>query len=96
MKTITIETARSVGEDFNGEWLEAEDFKPSEREFRTMLKSDLAEAGINPRRSREFKFKPRSVQFVEFDSGNVGHASAYYAARFTGPDELVKKILENL
>lgn len=52
----------------------------------------MTEAGVKPWRSRLFRLKPDSVEFVEFDSGNVSHAAAYYKAEFTGPAADVDKM----
>lgn len=34
-----------------------------------------------------------NVSFIEFDSGNVGHASAYFNADLIGPRELLEKFV---
>lgn len=92
MRKYYVETVRSVA-DFreptdDGKWEAAREFVPPENEFRSALKDDLGERGIYPKRSREFKLIEVDG-FVEFDSGNIGHAGAIYGATFEGPDGLV-------
>lgn len=97
-KTIRLECVRVVEEfffeDIDNAFLDAAEWVPSERFMRSDLKEWLREAKINPDRSREFKVQFK--EFVEFDSGNIGHAGAYYAYDATGPDRLVDKLREGL
>ena len=91
---ITIEVTRSVREDFRSDFEEATRHLPSERSFRSELKYSLAESGISDRRSRDFRFLPRSATFLEFDSTDAAQALAYYQCEFEGPVELIERLTD--
>lgn len=64
-----------------GNWIPPEKFLKGE------LKVDLKLYGLSPRLSSRFQVE--FVEFIEFDSGNIGHACAYYSYRATGPAAIV-------
>lgn len=92
MTRITVEAMRSVADSFGGDFEDARNFIPSQREFRWFLEMWMEETRINTEESSKFTFVKRSAKFVEFDSGNASHAGAIYSCEFDGPKDLIEQL----
>lgn len=86
-----MEIVMSVPDDFKGDFEDARCYVPTEKVVREQVRDYLELAG----RKREESRRIRVVgwpEFIEFDSGNPGHANAYYGGRFAGPGEIINAI----
>lgn len=94
MKTFEFETTLSVEEYLKGEEDEDIDiaFEDSEGDIKGAIKDAKDEIrdlmGIK-RLPRGLKF---SAKFLEFDSGNISHAGAYFNVEVAGPDNFIDEL----
>lgn len=91
--SIVLEAVRSVntfGPSVEGAFEEARCWEPHDQFLRSEFKNELRTWDMSPRRSRPCTFE--FIKFIEFDSGNISHAAAYYEYRVTGPKQLIDEL----
>lgn len=84
---IQLEVAKPVAE-FPGEFDDIHDDSLSPKDLRIGLEDWLEEAGLDRKLAKNFDIYQKPV-FIETDSGNPTHASAYWDVGFEGPQDIV-------